>query len=71
MAIEREAAHWTRGIRSSGGVISPKSSCFVSGGTCGARSAINPLRKGQVQGTCKGDSVSQVRFINRAFGLAT
>jgi IS6 family transposase len=32
--------------------------------------AMNQLRKGQVAGTSKGDSGSQVRFIDRAFGLA-
>jgi transposase, IS6 family len=32
--------------------------------------AINQLRKGQVQGTSKGDIISQNRFIERAFGLA-
>jgi hypothetical protein len=32
--------------------------------------AMNQLRKGQVAGTSKGDIVSQVLFITRAFGLA-
>ena len=32
--------------------------------------AMNQLRKGQVEGTSKGDIISQVRFIDRAFGLA-
>ncbi len=32
--------------------------------------AMNQLRKGQVAGTRKGDIISQVRFIDRAFGLA-
>jgi transposase, IS6 family len=32
--------------------------------------AMNQLRKGQVEGSSKGDIVSQVRFIDRAFGLA-
>jgi IS6 family transposase len=32
--------------------------------------AMNQLRKGQVEGTSKGDISSQVRFINPAFGLA-
>ena len=32
--------------------------------------AMNQLRKGQVKGTSKGDIASQVRFIDRAFGLA-
>jgi len=32
--------------------------------------AMNQLRKGQVQGTTKGDIVSQNRFLEAAFGLA-
>jgi IS6 family transposase len=32
--------------------------------------AMNQLRKGQVQGTSKGDLISQKQFIDRAFGLA-
>ncbi len=32
--------------------------------------ATNQLRKGQVRGTIKGDIMSQVRFVSRAFGLA-
>jgi hypothetical protein len=31
---------------------------------------MNQLRKGQVEGTSKGDIGSPVRFINPAFGLA-
>jgi transposase, IS6 family len=32
--------------------------------------AMHQLRKGQVQGTTRGDILSQVRFVNRVFGLA-
>jgi len=32
--------------------------------------AMNQLRKGQVQGTSKGDIGSQIRFIEAAFGVA-
>ncbi len=32
--------------------------------------ATNQLRKGQVEGTTKGDIISQVRFVSTAFGLA-
>jgi len=32
--------------------------------------ATNQLRKGQVQGTTKGDIGSQIRFVSAAFGLA-
>ncbi len=32
--------------------------------------AMHQLRKGQVQGTTRGDIRSQVRFVSRAFGLA-
>ena len=32
--------------------------------------ATNQLRKGQVQGTTKGDIRSQIRFVSTAFGLA-
>lgn len=32
--------------------------------------AMNQLRKGQVQGTTKGDMGSQIRFIEAAFGVA-
>src|SRR5436305_4991691 len=32
--------------------------------------ATNQLRKGQVQGTTKGDILSQVRFVSAAFGLS-
>jgi transposase-like protein len=32
--------------------------------------AMNQLRQGQVEGTSKGDIISQNRFIERAFGLA-
>jgi transposase-like protein len=32
--------------------------------------AMNQLRKGQVQGTVRGDIVSQNRFIQAAFGVA-
>jgi hypothetical protein len=31
---------------------------------------MNQLRQGQVEGTSKGDIISQNRFIERAFGLA-
>jgi hypothetical protein len=31
---------------------------------------MHQLRKGQVQGTSKGDIQSQIRFVSRAFGLA-
>jgi transposase-like protein len=32
--------------------------------------AMHQLRKGQIQGTTRGDIVSQVRFVSAAFGLA-
>jgi transposase, IS6 family len=32
--------------------------------------AMHQLRKGQVHGTTRGDFLSQVRFVSRAFGLA-
>lgn len=32
--------------------------------------AMHQLRKGQIQGTTRGDINSQVRFVSRAFGLA-
>jgi IS6 family transposase len=32
--------------------------------------ATNQLRKGQVQGTTKGDIHSQIRFVSSVFGLA-
>jgi transposase-like protein len=45
-------------------------SCLTAWRTSAGYEAMNQLRKGQVQGTTKGDIVSQVRFIDRAFGLA-
>lgn len=44
-------------------------SCMTAWRTIDGYEAMNQLRKGQVQGTSKGDIVSQVRFIDRAFGL--
>jgi len=31
---------------------------------------MNPLRKGQVKGTTKGNILSQIKFVSTAFGLA-
>jgi hypothetical protein len=45
-------------------------SCRTAWRTIDGYEALNQLRKGQVQGTTKGDIRSQNEFIARAFGLA-
>jgi transposase-like protein len=44
--------------------------CMTAGRTIACYEAMNQLRKGQVQGTRKGDMCSQNGFIARSFGLA-
>ena len=45
-------------------------SCMTAWRTIDAYEAMNQLRKEQIQETTKGDIVSQMRFIDCAFGLA-
>ena len=45
-------------------------SCQTAWRTLQGYEAMNQLRKGQVQGTTKGDIASQNRFMAAAFGVA-